>query len=78
MRIGIQYGQGRRELQHVVIHDSRNASSLKPLSKTSRGTELSFNSHLFDAGGIVPIGSVEPHYFAGLTGGTTCSPPQVT
>jgi len=53
----------------VLIHDCRNENSLKPLGKTSRGTKLSFNSLLFDADAIIPITSVEPHYFAGFTGG---------
>ena len=53
----------------VVVHDSRNESSLRPLGETSRGTKLLMNSHLFDTDGIVVVGSVEPHYFAGFTGG---------
>jgi nickel-dependent lactate racemase len=54
---------------NVVVHDSRDTNSLKPLGKTSRGTELSFNPLLFEADGIIPVASVEPHYFAGYTGG---------
>ncbi len=53
----------------VVVHDSKDPTSLRPIGKTSRGTELSFNSLLFDADGIIPVASVEPHYFAGYTGG---------
>src|SRR5208337_226602 len=53
----------------VVVHNSKDPTSLKPMGKTSRGTELSFNSLVFEADAIVPIGSVEPHYFAGYTGG---------
>ena len=53
----------------IVIHNSHDKSSLQGMGKTSRGTELSFNQHLFDADGIIVVGSVEPHYFAGYTGG---------
>jgi nickel-dependent lactate racemase len=53
----------------VAIHACRNTSVLKPLGQTSRGTELFLNSQLFEADGIIAIGSVEPHYFAGFTGG---------
>jgi nickel-dependent lactate racemase len=53
----------------VVVHNCRDTNSLKPLGRTSRGTELYVNSLLFNADGIIPIGSVEPHYFAGFTGG---------
>jgi nickel-dependent lactate racemase len=53
----------------VAVHDSRDPSQLKLIGRTSRGTELSFNKRLFDTDGIIVIGSVEPHYYAGFTGG---------
>jgi nickel-dependent lactate racemase len=53
----------------IVVHDSKDTSSLRELGRTSRGTDVSLNSHLFEADGIIAIGSVEPHYFAGFTGG---------
>ena len=53
----------------VVVHNCRDASSLKRLGRTSRGTEVYVNSLLFSADGIIPVASVEPHYFAGFTGG---------
>lgn len=51
------------------MHDNRQESSLRPLGKTSRGTPLFFSRLAFEADGIIVIGSVEPHYFAGYTGG---------
>ena len=53
----------------VVVHNSKDNTSLRPMGRTSRGTELSFNSLIFEADAIIPIASVEPHYFAGYTGG---------
>ena len=53
----------------VAIHNCRDANSLKRLGRTSRGTEIYLNSLLFEADGIIPVSSVEPHYFAGFTGG---------
>jgi lactate racemase len=53
----------------VVLHNSGDDSQLKSIGRTSRGTELQFNTQLFDADGIIVVGSVEPHYYAGFTGG---------
>jgi len=53
----------------VVLHNSRDRSLLKGIGKTSRGTEVFLNKLLFDTDGIIVVGSVEPHYFAGYTGG---------
>jgi nickel-dependent lactate racemase len=56
---------GRR----VIVHDANDDSQLMSIGRTSRGTELQFNKHLFDTDGIIVVGSVEPHYYAGFTGG---------
>ena len=53
----------------VVVHNCKDTTSLRPMGKTSRGTELFLNLLLFEADGIIPVASVEPHYFAGYTGG---------
>jgi nickel-dependent lactate racemase len=58
-----------RHNARVVVHDGRDPETLRCLGKTPRGTEVCFNKLVLDASRIVIIGSVEPHYFAGFTGG---------
>lgn len=50
-------------------HDARNQAALVDLGSTRNGTPLSLNRLLFQSDRIVATGSVEPHYFAGYTGG---------
>jgi len=53
----------------IFVHDSKKDSDVVYVGKTSRGTEVSFNKMVLDTDLLVPINSVEPHYFAGFTGG---------
>lgn len=50
-------------------HDSRNEAELIELGTTRNGTPIVLNRRLFQADRIIATGSVEPHYFAGFTGG---------
>jgi nickel-dependent lactate racemase len=52
----------------IHYHDARESGTLK-LGVTSRGTPVRLNRKLFDFDRVVLINSVEPHYFAGYTGG---------
>jgi nickel-dependent lactate racemase len=54
---------------NVIIHNAKDYRSLTNLGKTKKGTEVWINKKVLEAGAIIPIGSVEPHYFAGFTGG---------
>jgi len=53
----------------TFIHDCHNKADMVNLGRTSRGTNVSLNRLLLDADRTVILGSVEPHYFAGYTGG---------
>ena len=50
-------------------HDSRDESKLVDLGKTRNGTPILLNRALVEADRVIATGSVEPHYFAGYTGG---------
>lgn len=53
----------------ILFHDSRDDSSLTFVGKTSRGTNVRLNKEVLTADGIICIGNVKPHYFAGFAGG---------
>ncbi len=50
-------------------HDARNESEMTELGTTRNGTPIVLNRRIFESDRIVATGSVEPHYFAGFTGG---------
>ncbi|MEM3039168.1 MAG: nickel-dependent lactate racemase [Thermoplasmata archaeon] len=52
----------------VVVHDAKKSECVS-IGRTRHGTEMCLNKLVTDADAIIPIGSVEPHYFAGYTGG---------
>jgi nickel-dependent lactate racemase len=53
----------------IMVHDAKDNGRLTYIGTTSRGTPVSLNTAVMEADGIVAINSVEPHYFAGFTGG---------
>ena len=66
---GFIYGDLRDVLKEkTFVHDAKTSACFI-LGRTRHGNEIRLNRLVKDADAIIPIGSVEPHYFAGYTGG---------
>jgi lactate racemase len=55
--------------KRLLFHDCRQEKGMIFLGDTSRGTRVLVNQEIMMADRLLVIGSVEPHYFAGYTGG---------
>jgi len=53
---------------NISIHKAKE-SPVEFIGKTSRGTEFFINKRVLEFDKLININSVEPHYFAGYTGG---------
>ena len=64
------FGPWFERFQKVIsIHDAQAESKMVHLGITPRGTPLALNRQVVESPKIVVFSSVEPHYYAGYTGG---------
>jgi nickel-dependent lactate racemase len=64
------FGEFYDRVKHnISVHDARDKKNLVKIGVTERGTEVWVNKEVVEAEALISIGSVEPHYFAGFTGG---------
>jgi len=53
----------------IAIHDAHDLSTMGMIGDDQLGGEVWINKRVLDADRIIVLSSVEPHYFAGFTGG---------
>jgi len=64
------FGRFRERVRaRTAVHDCRDAGSMTRLGEDPLGGEVYVNRAVLGTRPVVVIGSVEPHYFAGYTGG---------
>ena len=55
--------------EEIIVHDSRDENVLKHIGSLPSGGALVLSRHALDADLLVAEGFIEPHFFAGFSGG---------
>ena len=64
-----KYGEGIVEHENIVVHDSSDAANMVKLGILPSGGELIVNRLAVETELLVGEGFIEPHFFAGFSGG---------
>ncbi len=64
-----KFGEEIVASERIVIHDCQDESSLVSLGKLPSGADLIVNRLAVEAGLLLSEGFIEPHFFAGFSGG---------
>lgn len=64
-----KFGKEIVENEKIIVHDSRDSSTLCKLGTLPSGGELTVNKLAVEADLLVSEGFIEPHFFAGFSGG---------
>ena len=64
-----KFGDRICDTEHLVIHDCEDLASLRHLGTLPSGGALWLNRHALDTDLLVAEGFIEPHFFAGFSGG---------
>ena len=64
-----KFGEEVFEQERIVVHDSADESSLVSIGRLPSGGNLKINRIAFSADLLISEGFIEPHFFAGFSGG---------
>jgi len=64
-----RFGNDIVDREKIVVHDCTDESMLKTIGRLSSGVDLKINKLAFEADLLAAEGFIEPHFFAGFSGG---------
>lgn len=64
-----KYGEKIVKTFRIISHDARNEKELISLGTTKNGTPIKISKTAYDSDFLISIGVVEPHQYAGYSGG---------